>query len=105
MICDCKLASDAMLGRLEGDCMFAAVMRSLNWAKFKESGRPTNIWTTLSIFCQLANWPEFFISRCMATAPDNSRSELSLVEPVNRKSINPHHIIARKYLWRRGEVV
>ena len=64
-------------GRLAGDKIPAAVIRSLSWAKFSESGTPTNICTTSSICFQLLNWPEFLSSRCMATAPDSSRSELS----------------------------
>ncbi len=96
MIWFCKACNAAVLGRFAGDVMPAAASRSLSCAKFSESGTPTKLCTTLSNCCQFANWPERLINWLIATAPASSRRELSFVEPVKRKSISPHHIIARK---------
>src|SRR4051794_2122751 len=92
----CRFCNAAELGTLAGEKMPAAVIKSLSCEKFRESGMPTNICRILSSCCQLEYWPELFNNRCKGRIVDSSRSELSLVDPVNRRSTIEHHSILRK---------
>ena len=97
MIWVCRACNAAVFGRFAGDAMPAAASRSLSWAKFSESGTPTNILHDVVELLPVGELAGAAHQQAHRHGAGQFAQRIVVrVMPVKRKSINPHHIIARK---------